>query len=351
MRKKTCPVCDKVFEYVQRSNKERKYCSRQCAGKNNRNRIKKECIVCGATFEVWPSSAARRITCSKQCNIEWQKTSQLGVNNGNWKGGKNKYECKHCGKKFLDNSYQKNRDYCSDECHNKSMIGVDQKTQEKRPRITKNCKGCGDRFVLNYSRKDRKFCSKKCWNEYAQGENHPTWDGGKELKICINCKKEYKVIPARSDVSKFCSYRCRDEYNNVKVYCEWCGEIIKKPKSREHYNNHFCGDRHRLLWLNKENRSPTQAEIKMAEILNSLGVEHEEQYSFGPYLLDFAIKEKQIDLEVDSEYHHNLPGRPEKDAKRDAYMMENGWKVIRIPSGKVHYDPDTCKRIIRKNIG
>ena len=81
-------------------------------------------------------------------------------------------------------------------------------------------------------------------------------------KICIVCKKEFEVIPARDKTAKCCSYYCTHEYfktishphtkesrlkisiaNNkrVKTECSFCGKIvIKKRNSMRLYKYHYC---------------------------------------------------------------------------------------------------------------
>lgn len=55
------------------------------------------------------------------------------------------------------------------------------------------------------------------------------------------------------------------------------------------------------------------------------------------YFLDFADPFKQIAIECDGKEWHDA----EKDAKRDARLMEIGWTVYRIPGWK-------CKRTLRR---
>lgn len=85
---KKCECCEKVFETY---SKKQKNCSRSCGQCNKRQtKIKVECEFTGCTemFEKLPNGEKR--FCSRDCQVQWQKYSQLGENNGNF-GRKNKW--------------------------------------------------------------------------------------------------------------------------------------------------------------------------------------------------------------------------------------------------------------------
>ena len=47
----------------------------------------------------------------------------------------------------------------------------------------------------------------------------------------------------------------------------------------------------------------------------------------GYYKLDFAHSDAKVDIEIDGSSHR---GKEKQDARRDAFLRANGWKVIRI---------------------
>lgn len=88
---KKCKECNKEFK----GKKKQLFCSVVCSGKGQRiERECKECEFTGCTntFEVYVNSKSNRIKrfCSRTCQVEWQKYSQLGENNGNY-GRKNSW--------------------------------------------------------------------------------------------------------------------------------------------------------------------------------------------------------------------------------------------------------------------
>ncbi len=62
---------------------------------------------------------------------------------------------------------------------------------------------------------------------------------------------------------------------------------------------------------------------------DALGVRFRRQYRLGPYILDFYAPAAQLCVEVDGEQHAE---RQDADARRDAYVAEQGILTLRIPS-------------------
>ena len=58
------------------------------------------------------------------------------------------------------------------------------------------------------------------------------------------------------------------------------------------------------------------------------------QHSAGPYRLDFYCAKAKLCIEVDSEAHER-GDRPERDARRDAWLSERGVTTLRIPASEV----------------
>ena len=63
------------------------------------------------------------------------------------------------------------------------------------------------------------------------------------------------------------------------------------------------------------------------------------QHAAGPYFLDFYCARARLCVEVDGEAH-GFGDRPERDARRDAWLGEQGVRVLRIPAREVLRDLD-----------
>jgi len=66
------------------------------------------------------------------------------------------------------------------------------------------------------------------------------------------------------------------------------------------------------------------------------------------YRLDFAIIQgsKKIAIECDRTAWHSQPKQRKKDRKRDAYLKNKGWKVLRFTEQDILRQPGRCREII-----
>ena len=90
------------------------------------------------------------------------------------------------------------------------------------------------------------------------------------------------------------------------------------------------------------------SELKQFRRLYGLHIRR--QVPIGPYFADFAVQSRKLVIEVDGE-HHFEPGRQEKDAKRDAWLADLGYRVLRINTGELDENFDGCIEAILKELG
>jgi very-short-patch-repair endonuclease len=58
------------------------------------------------------------------------------------------------------------------------------------------------------------------------------------------------------------------------------------------------------------------------------------EHGAGPYRLDFYCAKAKLCIEVDGDAHER-GDRPERDARRDAYLALQGVRTLRIPASEV----------------
>jgi len=70
------------------------------------------------------------------------------------------------------------------------------------------------------------------------------------------------------------------------------------------------------------------------------------------YRLDFALfcGNGKIDVECDNEKWHSLPSQKIKDRKRDLYLREHGWTILRFEGKKIMNNPNYCIKVLKKAI-
>ena len=69
------------------------------------------------------------------------------------------------------------------------------------------------------------------------------------------------------------------------------------------------------------------------------------EHPAGPYFLDFYCAKAKLCVEVDGEAHAR-GDRPERDARRDAWLAGHGVRVLRVPAAEVLCDLDAVLRHI-----
>lgn len=193
-------------------------------------------------------------------------------------------KCEYC-KKEHDGTYGSGR-FCSDKCakgfstkNKRSLISETLKKiiKEKYPLISKKCEKCGKEFLVKKKKINQKTCSKKC---------------SAQLRASSEAGKK--------QLSKLFSDSAKRRYKNGDTTIGW--------QSR--------------------NRMSRPEKITK-NILEKEGLLFEREFKVGKYFIDFVLPNK-IALEIDGK-QHNYKERKEKDLEKDKFLLEQGWKIIRIP--------------------
>jgi len=82
--------------------------------------------------------------------------------------------------------------------------------------------------------------------------------------------------------------------------------------------------------LNHKSKGPSYPEMYWKEILDYNNIIYSQEYPIGLYQLDFAILEYKIDLEIDGDQHYLDKKIMESDIRRNKYLENLGWTIIRI---------------------
>jgi len=103
--------------------------------------------------------------------------------------------------------------------------------------------------------------------------------------------------------------------------------------------DHSKTDRARHLRLNS-----TKAELKLWNCLRSraLGQKFVRQVPIGPYVVDFACRELRLVIEVDGGQHSDNS----RDALRDRWLRQRGYRVLRFWNNDVLSNTDGVRQII-----
>jgi very-short-patch-repair endonuclease len=86
----------------------------------------------------------------------------------------------------------------------------------------------------------------------------------------------------------------------------------------------------------------TEAEVMLwsrLRLKEMYGAHFRRQHPIGPYIADFACVPLRLVLEVDGSTHYSDEGIAH-DRRRDAYMTQRGWTVIRVTNEDVYRNLD-----------
>jgi very-short-patch-repair endonuclease len=75
------------------------------------------------------------------------------------------------------------------------------------------------------------------------------------------------------------------------------------------------------------------------------GLHFRKQHPIGPYILDFYCSLARLAVEIDGE-SHGYGDRPERDERRDRWLLERGIVTLRVPARAVLEDADGVLRLI-----
>lgn len=123
-----------------------------------------------------------------------------------------------------------------------------------------------------------------------------------------------------------------------------------KAKIREKRLAFMKAHPEQTAWRQKNMSYPEEMFLKF---LNERGYADkfliQREYSIFPYFIDFAFVDLKIAIEIDGSQHLQQE-RKAKDELKDALLIENGWRVIRIAESSVKEDWDSIQRVLDEHI-
>jgi very-short-patch-repair endonuclease len=75
------------------------------------------------------------------------------------------------------------------------------------------------------------------------------------------------------------------------------------------------------------------------------GVKIRRQHPVGPWVIDFYCAAAKLGIEIDG-IAHDMGDRPERDARKAAFLHDQGIALLRIPAAEVLRDPQAVAQAI-----
>lgn len=94
-------------------------------------------------------------------------------------------------------------------------------------------------------------------------------------------------------------------------------------------------------------RAPTPPEYRLWLMLRQRpdGLKFRRQHPIGPYVVDFYCPARRVVVEIDGQ-SHGMGDNPERDARRDAWLGEQGLDVVRFVATDVMNDLESVVTVI-----
>ena len=80
----------------------------------------------------------------------------------------------------------------------------------------------------------------------------------------------------------------------------------------------------------------TRHERKLWGMISRLRPKFTRQLPIGPYYADFACRHAKLVVELDGGQH----AESERDARRDAFLVQEGWAIFRVWNNELDENPD-----------
>lgn len=138
----------------------------------------------------------------------------------------------------------------------------------------------------------------------------------------------------------FCGKKCLDsslrEY--VTITCANCQKEVEVPKSViSRGKGRFCS-----WYCYTHFRGETSIEKIVRGRLVRAKIQFHQEAKVGKYHIDFLIDEFKLAIECDGDYWHGLPQTILKDKKKDLFLEEIGYKIIRFSEKDINATSGYC---------
>lgn len=86
-------------------------------------------------------------------------------------------------------------------------------------------------------------------------------------------------------------------------------------------------------------KAPTLAEMRLSNMLDSMCIQYDFQKVIPPYIADFVFKRQKLIIEVDGDHHDADINQLSHDSKRDEFLNNLGFMVLRFNNKDILENP------------
>jgi very-short-patch-repair endonuclease len=145
--------------------------------------------------------------------------------------------------------------------------------------------------------------------------------------------------------------KIRNKIKNSKIGSS-INTLTKKKISDSMKNAHKEG-RAWNIGKSRCNNNPSYPEQFFIKVIENefLDKNYKREHPFGIYSLDFAWLHKKKVIEIDGEQHERFEEYKNRDIRKDRFLKENDWNILRIKWKDMFNDPKKYIRLSLEFIG
>lgn len=91
-------------------------------------------------------------------------------------------------------------------------------------------------------------------------------------------------------------------------------------------------------------------ELRLYDALSLNGYYVKTQVSCGKYRIDLALPTYKIAIECDGHQYHSTSEQKAHDRRKNAYLRQQGWKVLRFSGRAIHWNLPKVLAKIQKSV-
>lgn len=162
----------------------------------------------------------------------------------------------------------------------------------------------------------------------------------------VDCKTQIIMDSREPFIEFIIKVFLSEEHRGAEISIELTDVIkIDRPKVQGDSPEFILGQMDKLIethpfYLFKKCESPIEISF-FVEALQKIK-DLKPQINIGTYRVDFAVPDKKIIIELDGHEFHKTVEQRTHDAKRDRYLIKNGWKVLRFTGSEINKDTTSC---------
>lgn len=212
------------------------------------------------------------------------------------------------------------------------------KLKAKYKIIKKKCPVCKNEFITKLGfKKEKTTCSIKCSNSYFY-----------DLRYSDKSNKKRSNSIQKSYLKKNKNLKKINNTLRHKKQCNFCKSVFYTKKKKQKYCSVQCiykDDNYRQIlkestavrlangthkgWQSRSKINPSYPEKYIMSILDSMNINYVREFKVNKWFIDFADPNKKLALEIDGK-QHDYPERKASDIQKDNFLINEGWKVLRI---------------------